>query len=330
MPTSWYVRSGGKVFGPFGDVKLAALAKAGKLTRDTEVATSSDGPWRRAGEVKGLVFPSSQIPSPAVAQRASSPPPALPPQPPRSTGVAAGPPLAPTYAVAPSVEFAGDQAGTESKAVVLWNPAAAIRWSLLFTPAFGAYLHARNWRALGKPDRAFQNLLWAGACGVFLLVNALRIVVPVSPAAEKALDGVFNFLGLAFLAGWALTQGWPQAKFVKEHVGANFSKKPWGLPVGIGFGALTAYILVIFLLLATKSTLPEPSALAAEVRQLIQNEWQKKPKLQGATIQNVQLVHKEGKTYTGFLDAAMGGNSERLSLEVTLDGTSILWQIKAP
>jgi predicted amidophosphoribosyltransferase len=27
----------------------------------------------------------------------------------------------------------------------IWNPNAASNWSLVFTPAFGSYLHARNW-----------------------------------------------------------------------------------------------------------------------------------------------------------------------------------------
>ena len=36
----------------------------------------------------------------------------------------------------------------------LWNRSAAARWSLVFTPAFGAFVLMRNWHALGEPERA--------------------------------------------------------------------------------------------------------------------------------------------------------------------------------
>src|SRR5262249_50236839 len=42
----------------------------------------------------------------------------------------------------------------------LWNPGAAAIWSLLFGPAFGAWLHAVNWGVLGKPWRATANAIW--------------------------------------------------------------------------------------------------------------------------------------------------------------------------
>ena len=36
----------------------------------------------------------------------------------------------------------------------LWNPNAAANWSLLFSPAFGAFVHMKNWQALGEPEKA--------------------------------------------------------------------------------------------------------------------------------------------------------------------------------
>ena len=34
--------------------------------------------------------------------------------------------------------------------VALWNPVAAAVWSIVLTPAFGAYLHAKNWETLER------------------------------------------------------------------------------------------------------------------------------------------------------------------------------------
>ena len=36
----------------------------------------------------------------------------------------------------------------------IWNPDAAANWCLLFSPVFGTWLHMKNWRALGEPERA--------------------------------------------------------------------------------------------------------------------------------------------------------------------------------
>ena len=60
--------------------------------------------------------------------------------------------------------FAPPKANLEREATeeapALWNPNAAANWCLLFTAAFGAYLHMRNWQALGQPDRARASRNW--------------------------------------------------------------------------------------------------------------------------------------------------------------------------
>lgn len=47
-----------------------------------------------------------------------------------------------------------------SRPPALWNPVAAVGWSLLFSPAFGAFLHARNADAMGRADEAKANRVW--------------------------------------------------------------------------------------------------------------------------------------------------------------------------
>jgi hypothetical protein len=42
----------------------------------------------------------------------------------------------------------------------LWNPNAAANWSLLFGPAFGAFLHMKNWQALEEPAKASAAKVW--------------------------------------------------------------------------------------------------------------------------------------------------------------------------
>lgn len=45
----------------------------------------------------------------------------------------------------------------------LWNPTTAAYLSLFLPVAFGAYLHAANWRTLGDARRARANMLWVWA-----------------------------------------------------------------------------------------------------------------------------------------------------------------------
>lgn len=51
---SWYVRANGKVHGPFEASQLRQMAASGKVSRAMDVATTSNGPWRKAGSVPGL------------------------------------------------------------------------------------------------------------------------------------------------------------------------------------------------------------------------------------------------------------------------------------
>ena len=65
-----------------------------------------------------------------------------------------GGPSAPTY----PMEMAGAPTKTATSSIRLWNPNVASCLSLFFTPAFGAWLHAVNWRSLGENDKARQSM----------------------------------------------------------------------------------------------------------------------------------------------------------------------------
>lgn len=68
----WFVRGGGKVYGPLDAARLKQLVSEGKINRQTDVAASATGPWTPAGNVKGL-FPQ------AVSNEADNAPPSSAP-----------------------------------------------------------------------------------------------------------------------------------------------------------------------------------------------------------------------------------------------------------
>ena len=205
----------------------------------------------------------------------------------------------------------------------LWSPNPAANWSILLTPVFGAFLHAANWRALGRPDRAAANTVWMWVSLGFLAVNLIGVLVPES----RAIDGVLRLIGFGLLLGWYFTQGRPQARFVKENLGEDYERRGWALPLLAGFAALAVYVYLVFGL-AVATYKPEPSDLAAEVKPLILQECQKTPATRDATIQAATLTHKGGKTYSGTVEATISGRPQKFTLEVVAEGTNLSWQVQ--
>ena len=123
----------------------------------------------------------------------------------------------------------------------LWNPNAAANWSLLFSPAFGAFLHMKNWQALGDTQRAQLNRNWAIASLLIIFgAGFLSVLLPES----KALDSSTRLIGLALLIAWYMTSAKSQAKLVKDRFGSTYPRKGWGLPILVAFGCFAAIVVV--------------------------------------------------------------------------------------
>jgi len=115
----------------------------------------------------------------------------------------------------------------------LWNPDAAACWSLLFTPVFGAFLIATNWRTLGKPEKAATSMIWVLVAIGGLLLSI--VIVSQSFATNS---------GTVLLLTWYFIQARPQALFLKEAYGKNYPRKSWGLPFLAGVGIWVVVLLI--------------------------------------------------------------------------------------
>lgn len=81
MATSWFVRGGGKVYGPLDAARLKQLVAERKINESTEVAQNHAGPWAPAGRVRGLFDqapPHAVPPAPQTATPTYAPPAAAP------------------------------------------------------------------------------------------------------------------------------------------------------------------------------------------------------------------------------------------------------------
>ena len=138
---------------------------------------------------------------------------------------------------------AKETASTQPQRVeaAIWNPNAAANWSLIFSPAFGAYLQMLNWRALGEPEKAASSQNWFYVGLAMLLVYVLMAAFMSDP---KAVEGAARGLGFLFLLVWYFSSGRAQGKYVKEKFGKTYAKKPWGRALLIGVGAFVGYFMV--------------------------------------------------------------------------------------
>jgi hypothetical protein len=127
----------------------------------------------------------------------------------------------------------------------IWNPVAAACWSLVFTPAFGAYLLMRNWEALGDARQVAMARTW------FVFSLGLLAVQLLSAAINQRLNSESNlmhWIGLLYLVVWCVGAALPQARLLRMRFGAGYSRKQWNrvllgaVVAGIGYVATRAFL----------------------------------------------------------------------------------------
>jgi hypothetical protein len=121
----------------------------------------------------------------------------------------------------------------------LWNPKAAAYWSLLFSPAFGAFLHARNADAMGRVDEAKANRRWFYVLIAYLGFTFVSIFVFI-PIPQ----GLLELVPTGLLFGWYLSLGKKQVAYFKEAWQDGYKRKPWKEPLLIASGCLIATFIV--------------------------------------------------------------------------------------
>lgn len=129
----------------------------------------------------------------------------------------------------------------------LWNPSAAVGWSLLLSPVFGAYLHMKNWEELGEPAKAATSKAWAiGVVSVLVVLPLAIVLVP----ALSSLQNVSSPVGLVLLTSWYASSGRVQARYVKERFGKDYPRRGWGRPLFMAVLAVLGYVVVVGILAA--------------------------------------------------------------------------------
>lgn len=229
--SQWYYAKNNQQQGPVSEEQLKQLVASGELQPSDLVWTEGMSQWAEARGMEWL-FPAPTVPpplSPMLSTTSSQLPPPVP-----STIT---PPPSPRIAVLPTLS----NSPASSEAPALWNPNGFGAWGLLFSWAFGAFLLARNWEALGEPAKAKRAMIWFYAVFPFLLVVAF---VPQIP----------KFTGLAILVVFFFLEAKPQANLLKKQFNDEYPRKSWWKPIGIAVGCVVAYVVIVLISVASAST----------------------------------------------------------------------------
>ena len=124
--------------------------------------------------------------------------------------------------------------------VQLWNPKAAMFWSLLFNIVFAAVLHALNWKRLGNEQLAKMNWLWVGG-----YILALIAIVILAPNAGIPIN-------IALVVAWYYHIGKKQVDFVEQQFNGQYQRRGWVLPILAAIVLTVIFAIVIGLFMAAR------------------------------------------------------------------------------
>ena len=137
-------------------------------------------------------------------------------------------------------------------ACAIWNPSAAAGWSLVFSPAFGAFIHMLNWQALGQPAQAAAARKWLYAS---LGLLALQIFTRALNARFGTEPLLLHPAGLLFFLVWYYGAARQQALLVRARFGVRYRRRSWdsvllgAVMAGAAYTVASALISFVFIAL---------------------------------------------------------------------------------
>lgn len=142
------------------------------------------------------------------------------------------------------IESGSDIVTSNDKAAV-WNPNAAVAWSLLLTPVFGTFLHMKNWQSLGDMGRYKSAQYWF--YGSFASLG-FSLIVPSLFNNPQLGEFVGSVFATGFLAAWYVIAGREQVNYVRGKFGTDYPRRPWGRALRLGAAGLLGYFFIILVM----------------------------------------------------------------------------------
>lgn len=127
---------------------------------------------------------------------------------------------------------------------------------MLFTPIFGAYLSAKNWKSIGFGERATLSMRWFYSWLVYYVT--LPVTAPLL-SATLPYPTLTEAIMIASPVGiWIALEGLPQLRYAKKEKAYLCLEKSWRIPLTVAFGVVfgVAGILVSAGIALTLVSLP--------------------------------------------------------------------------
>lgn len=115
----------------------------------------------------------------------------------------------------------------DKRPLALWSPSWASFLSIFFSPAFGAYVHARNWKIIGDSDKVAINMVF-----FWLSVGALALRITfvflsgLNPTFAK-LAFIVGFSVLLLFIIWYFVVARSQSAYFDQHFRNGYRRLPW-------------------------------------------------------------------------------------------------------
>ena len=121
-----------------------------------------------------------------------------------------------------------------------WNPDLAACWSLLLTPAFGAFIVMCNSAALGDARTATLARRW---CLAAIGVLALNTIVDAFKRRMNIETNCVDWTTLAFLLAWYCGPARAQARLLGQRYGRSYRRQRWDAALKLALVAVGAGVL---------------------------------------------------------------------------------------
>lgn len=117
----------------------------------------------------------------------------------------------------------------EASKIELWSPDKAAFFSIIFSPIFGAVIHALNWKALGEKSKSRMSWIWA-----VLIWLAFSVVTASGEAKLYDFEVITMHLQLTqmvIIVLWYFLSARAQSKYLVTHYPQGYTKKSWVYPI---------------------------------------------------------------------------------------------------
>ena len=159
----------------------------------------------------------------------------------------------------------------------IWNPNVAACLSIIFTPIFGAWIHAKNWEVLKKEQERRWSMLFV-YCLIIVTIFVVYYQIFIGDVKSSPLS-------IGTLLTWYFILGKSQLSHIKDN-NINYEKKSWIKPLLCGVGGyIILFGISISLITIAPLTKDDIKITSQElVNQILNEQLNEQTKCESVTI----------------------------------------------